>query len=136
MVLCLMRLVLMMLRCDSFTAQVPAAVPPTPGVIAPRPPLPSPAPSSAVIDVMELLDALKLKGLEEYEDAVADALLTLTDGVPITQVATIVRTAGVAAKKALDFATFIKSGEYKTAAAAASVVRVILPPLCTRAMPS
>ena len=85
------------------------------------------AASAAVIGVMELLDALRLKGLEGYEDAVADAVAgQRAVGVPHSKVYDAVRAAGVGARKAMEFATFIETGEYKTAAAAASVVRVDL----------
>ena len=87
----------------------------------------SAAASAAVIDVMELLDALRLKGLQDYEDAVATAVARMLDtGVPLSNVFDLLSGPGVGitARKALEFTAFMKSGEYKTAAAAAaSVVR-------------
>ena len=113
-----------------FTVQMPIVVPPVRVAdLAPFPPR-SPAAQSAVIDVFELLDTLKLKGLEEYRDAVADAIVQQRAvGVPRAQVYDVVKAAGVGAMAALDFAEFVASCEYKTAAAAAAsaVVCVIIP---------
>lgn len=92
--------------CDLFQARGGAAA--------------SPVTRARTIDAVELLEVLHLKGLGEFEDTVASAVLTeCPDGnIPVDQIGQLVKQGGVSAAKSLVFARFIATGEYQEAAEA------------------